>query len=123
MIISIQKIDPNSIVKSGKQGYLYCVTDPPHPQGETRGDRKKKYVYMHRAVMENELGRYLKPGEEVDHNDRNVTNNEPSNLTLRLVGEHQREHAFNGNSFWEKSPRNKPKNASALEVIRIFLDS
>jgi hypothetical protein len=117
----IQKIDWDSIVKSGEQGYQYCVTDPPHPQGESRGDRKRKYVYLHRAVMENELGRYLKPGEEVDHKDGDVTNNDPSNLELRHAGEHQREHALNGNSFWKKSPRNKPKDASVTRVLRLYV--
>lgn len=117
----IQRIVPGSVVKSGEQGYLYCETDPPHPQAESRGDRKRKYVYLHRAVLENELGRYLKPGEEVDHKDGDVTNNDPSNLVLRHLGEHQREHALNGNPFWETSPRNKPKDASAMEVIRLFL--
>jgi hypothetical protein len=118
-----QKIDWDSIVKSGEQGYLYCVTDPPHPKGEKRGDRNKKYVYLHRAVMENELGRYLEDGEEVDHKDKDVTNNEPSNLILRVQGEHQREHALNGNSFWEKSPRNKPKKASEISVVTAFIHS
>jgi len=118
----IQKIDQDSIVKSGEQGYQYCVTDPVHPKGEKRGDRDKKYVYLHRAVMENELGRYLEDGEEVDHKDGDVTNNDPSNLRLRNVGEHQREHANNGNSFWEKSPMNKPKReASTVAVVRKFM--
>jgi len=117
----IQRIVPGSIVKSGEQGYLYCETDPPHPQAEERGDRKRKYVYLHRAVLENELGRYLKDGEEVDHKDGDVTNNDPSNLVLRHLGEHQREHALNGNEFWKTSPRNKPKDASVMEVIRLYL--
>jgi len=72
--------------------------------------------------MENELGRYLEDGEEVDHKDGDVTNNDPSNLRLRNVGEHQREHANNGNSFWEKSPMNKPKReASTVAVVRKFM--
>ena len=117
----IQKI--LDIVKGGSQKYKYCVTDPPHPFGEVRKDRKKKYVYLHRAVIENELGRYLKPGEEVDHKDKDVTNNDPSNLQLRIVGEHQREHAHNGNHFWETSPKNKSKKASALSVVELYLKS
>jgi len=117
----LQKIDRDSIVKSGEQGYLYCVTDPDHPHGERRPDRDRKYVYLHRAVMENQLGRYLKPGEEVDHKDGDVTNNDPSNLVLRANGEHQRDHALHGNPFWEKSPENKPKKASAIGVVSTYL--
>jgi len=121
MAKQLQKIDQDSIVKSGEQGYLYCTTEPPHPHGEKRGDRDKRYVYLHRAVMENTLGRYLKPEEEVDHIDGNKTNNDPSNLKLRMRGEHQREHAENGNDFWKTSPRNKPKDASTMQVVRLFI--
>jgi len=116
----IQKIDWDSVVKSGEQGYLYCVTDPPHPHGERRKDRDRKYVYLHRAVMENHLGRYLETEEEVDHKDGDFANNDVSNLIVRKKGEHQREHALNGNPFWEKSPKNKPRDAS---VVSIYLTS
>jgi hypothetical protein len=119
----LQKIDRDSIVKSGEQGYLYCVTEPEHPNGEKRSDRDRKYVYLHRAVMENQLGRYLKPGEEIDHKDGDVTNNDPSNLVLRHLGEHQRDHALHGNPFWKKSPENKPKEASTLGVVGKYFGS
>lgn len=121
MAKTIHKIDWDSVVNSGGQGYQYCVTDPPHPHGERRGDRKRKYVYVHRAVLENKLGRYLEPGEEADHVDGNTRNNDPSNLVLRRLGEHQRQHAENGNHFWKKSPRNKPKKASSMNVVSMFL--
>lgn len=107
------KINPDSVVKANGLGYYYCTTTPPHPKGETRGDRKKKYVYLHRAVMEQKLGRYLKPDEQVDHKDGNKANNSPKNLELIKRGPHQKEHTLRGNHFWKKSPRNKPRKKKA----------
>ena len=109
-------IDDGSTVKASKQGYLYCTTTPPHPFGEKRKDRKKKYIYLHRAVMEQELGRYLEPMEQVDHKDKDKTNNSPSNLRLVNFKDHQRDHATDGkNKFWEKSPRTKKRSKKASE--------
>lgn len=108
----LHKIVPGSIVKATKGGYYYCTTDPEHPYGEKRSDRKKKYVYLHRALMEIKLGRYLKDEEQVDHKDGDKSNNEPSNLVLVTRGPHQKDHVDRGNHFWKKSPRNKPKNKS-----------
>ena len=113
----IFEIDPDSIVKATKGGYQYCTTTPPHPFGEQRGDRKKKYIYYHRAVKEQELGRFLKPHEQVDHKDGDKTNNNPSNLILTELGTHQKDHADNGNSFWKKSPMNKPKHKKASDEM------
>ena len=120
----IHKIVPCSIVKATKGGYLYCETDPPHPYGEKRKDRKKKYVYLHRAKKEIELGRYLKDDEQVDHKDKDKENNEPSNLVLVTRGPHQKDHVSRGNHFWKKSPRNKKKRkkkASTIMVNRVLL--
>jgi hypothetical protein len=110
MAEKIFEIDENSKVKATKGGYYYCTTTPPHPHGEKR---KKKYIYLHRAVMEQSLGRYLDPEEQVDHKDGDKSNNDISNLVLKKRGPHQRDHAHNGNHFWKKSPRNKPKNKTA----------
>lgn len=123
----LHKIEPDSIVKATKGGYYYCTTDPPHPFGERRKDRKKKYIYLHRAVMEKELGRYLKDDEQVDHKDGNKSNNKPSNLVLVMRGPHQKDHVDRGNHFWKKSPRNKPhkksrkKKASVEMINRVLL--
>ena len=122
MASKLFEIDPDSIVKATRGGYLYCTTTPPHPYGECRRDRNKKYVYLQRAIMERELGRYLEPGEQVDHKDGDKTNNEPSNLVLTKRGPHQKDHADNrGNHFWKKSPMNKPrkKKASSGAVLRV----
>lgn len=118
----LHEIDPDSIVKATKEGYLYCTTTPTHPFGEKRKDRKKKYIYLHRAVMERELGRYLEPDEQVDHKDGDKTNNKPSNLILVKRGPHQKDHVDRGNHFWKKSPRNKPRKEkdSSEAVFRVI---
>lgn len=116
------EIDKDSIVKATKEGYLYCCTIPPH--GEIRGDRNKRYIYYHRALMEQKLGRFLKPEEQIDHKNGDKTDNRLSNLVLKLHGEHQRDHANNGNSFWKTSPLNKPGvKRKARRVIARFLET
>jgi len=118
------KINYDDVVKATKEGYLYVTTTPPHKFGEVRNDRKKRYVYLHRAVKEKELGRYLTPDEQVDHKDKNKRNNDPSNLELVIQGEHQKDHVARGNHFWKKSPRNKPqkKKASTEMVQRVLFN-
>lgn len=121
------EIDEDSIVKASKQGYLYCTTTPPHPYGEKRKDRKKVYIYLHRAVMEQNLNRYLEQHEQVDHLDKDKTNNDLSNLRLVNFKDHQRDHATDGkNQFWKHSPRTKPRKKNASDsiyrVILAFLD-
>jgi len=56
-----------------------------HPYCSNHG-----YVHKHRLVMEERLGRYLKPEEEVHHLDGNKKNNKISNLLLCKNGEHQK---------------------------------
>lgn len=46
-----------------------------------------------RVLMERKLGRELLPEEDVHHIDGNKSNNDLSNLEVRLHGEHQREHS------------------------------
>jgi len=110
------EIDKNSIIKATKGGYYYCCTIPPHKYGEVRGDRNKKYIYLHRALLEQKLNRYLKPEEQSDHKDGNKEHNVPSNLELKTLGEHQKSHSERGNHFWKKSPRNKPGRAAAVAM-------
>ena len=134
MAKKIFEIDDDSIVKATKGGYLYCTTTPPHPYGEKRKDRKKKYIYLHRAIMEQALGRYLKPEEQVDHEDKNKTNNSIKNLTLVKCGPHQKDHVDRGNHFWKTSPLNKPNSKrkkkkatfskeAVWEVLQIFFNN
>ena len=46
----------------------------------------------HRKVMAAELGRPLLPNEVVHHKDRNVRNDDPSNLVVMDRSEHARLH-------------------------------
>lgn len=118
------EIEGDSKVKAGSNGYYYVCTDPPHPYGEVRGDRKKKYIYLHRALLEQKLGRYLENHEQAHHIDDNKENNIPSNLELKELGDHQKEHAHK-TKFWKASPMNKPKRkikkASIIRVVGLFL--
>ena len=119
------KIDKDSTITgtgAGEGGYQYCTTTPPHPHGEKRPDRKKRYIYLHRVIMENHLGRLLKNWEEVHHKDEDPTNNALSNLILSDNRKHQRQHSKK-TKFWKKSPENKPKAATVQRVIQAYLGS
>ena len=107
--MALFEIDKDSIVKGSGEGYKYCCTIPEHKYGERRGDRDKRYIYLHRAILEKKLGRYLRSGEQADHKDGNKNNNDPSNIVLKNLGEHQKDHTTRGNHFWTKSPKNKKK--------------
>ena len=68
----------NSNWKGGKRidnGYI-CIYKPDHPFANGN------YVYEHRFIMEQHLGRYLKPEERVHHIDSNKINNRIENLIL-----------------------------------------
>jgi hypothetical protein len=110
------------IVASG-DGHLYCTTTPDHPYGESRSDRKKKYVYYARAKMELHIGRFLEENEEVHHKDEDPSNNAISNLVLTNKEDHARDHSKK-KKFWKKSPENKPskkKKSAALRVAHAWL--
>lgn len=113
----IFEIDPDSIVKGTSNGYYYCTTTPVHPYGESRSDRQKKYIYLHRAILEQKLGRYLNSDEQADHEDGDKENNDPSNIVLRMIGPHQKSHVNRGNHFWTKSPRNKKRAKETLSSM------
>jgi transposase-like protein len=65
-------------------GYLQ-VHIPDHPEADARG-----YVFQHRLVMEQMVGRSLRPEERVHHKNHVKTDNRPENLDL-FAGD--REHA------------------------------
>jgi hypothetical protein len=122
-------IDPDSEIKASGNGYKYVTTTPDHPHGEKgrKGDHDKKYVYLHRALKELQMGKYLDPAVwEVHHKDRNPKNNALSNLEVVKFKEHQRDHALTNNKFWKKSPRTKPRKksrkASVYNVVIAFLE-
>ncbi len=56
------------------------------------GYNKKGNVKEHRYIMEQYIGRKLKPEEIVHHIDGDKTNNEISNLKIMTRGEHSRLH-------------------------------
>lgn len=72
------KID--RIVSAG--GYDYAAVQN-HPNSNSNG-----YVYHHRIVMENNIGRLLNNNEVVHHINGNKKDNRIENLMLMGVGEH-----------------------------------
>ena len=68
-----------------------------------------KYVYEHRYVAEQKLGRKLKPKEVIHHIDGNKTNNDPDNIEVypshsahmknHLTSERAREIGVLGNGY------------------------
>jgi len=75
------------------KGYIY-IRIPEHPMATSTG-----YVYEHRVVMENKLGRLLKSTEVVHHIDGNRRNNAIDNLELLTADEHARVHALQKKKF------------------------
>jgi hypothetical protein len=74
-------------MKVGASGYVR-LHKPDHPHANKAG-----YVYEHRYVMEQKIGRLLKREEIVDHIDRNRSNNAPENLRLHESrGQHVKDH-------------------------------
>lgn len=69
-----------------EKGYMR-VLRPKHP-AENHG-----YVYMHRLVMEDYLGRYLKPWEVIHHINEIKLDNRIENLYLCTSPEHSRIHS------------------------------
>ncbi len=75
-----RKIDKNL-------GYVR-VYAPMHPEANTRG-----YVYEHRLIAEQMLGRRLAPGEVVHHKNRIRWDNSEENLQVMTQEEHTHHHA------------------------------
>ena len=79
------------VVKKGK--YLYAIV-PEHPK-----TTRNNYVLHHRVIMENFLGRVLKPNEIVHHIDENKHNNDILNLELMTKREHAQHHHPKGRTW------------------------
>ena len=70
------------------QGYR-MIYMPTHPDAEKSGG----YVFEHRLVMEQVMGRPLAAGEEVHHVNEVRNDNRPENLELLTKSEHMAHHA------------------------------
>jgi hypothetical protein len=60
-----------------ESGYILVKAPADHPHKTKAG-----YIREHRLVMEQKLGRYLLPTEDVDHLNGVKTDNRPENLQL-----------------------------------------
>lgn len=96
-------------------GYIR-VYAPDHPRAKAN---VSDYVFEHILVMEKKLGRYLKPGEVVDHYpDETKSNNHPDNLVLRSSnGEHRKAHHEKGKRVAEVEAENAELRAE-IERLR-----
>lgn len=106
-------------VHAGSNGYMYVQTDPIHPKALKLSDRKARYVYEHRVVLENHLGRLLNDEEfeQVNHINGDKSDNILSNLELKVRGPHQHDHALSDNHFWENSPMNKKRSSENILIM------
>lgn len=68
-------------------GYVRVYV-PEHPEANTRG-----FVYEHRLIAEQMLGRRLKKGEIVHHKNRKRWDNREENLVVMDEKEHAKHHA------------------------------
>lgn len=73
-------------------GYV-LVYEPNHPSAMT-SENWSGYVYEHRLVAENTIGRLLNENEEVHHLDLNRANNCPSNLLILEKSQHMKLHVW-----------------------------
>ena len=76
-----------------RSGYAYIYA-PEHPEANTRG-----YVYEHRVVAEQKIGRRLEKNEVVHHKDEVRSNNDPNNLEVMDRKEHARFHNMGKRMF------------------------
>jgi hypothetical protein len=80
----------NPMFKGGERvsNYGYkLVYKPKHPNARSDG-----YMFEHRYVMSEHLGRPLEKWEVVHHKDENKQNNDISNLEIMTLEEHQKHH-------------------------------
>lgn len=86
-------------VRDGRSPYKYVTVDG-------------QIVREHRHVMEQVLGRKLKPNEVVHHKDGNKKNNSPDSLEVLEWSEHSREHYY----------QREPNKATSISIACYALD-
>lgn len=65
-----------------KDGYVFVSAPAGHPFAPKLAGKNIGRIYEHRLVIEQKLGRYLQPGEVVDHLDSLHLHNHPDNLRV-----------------------------------------
>jgi hypothetical protein len=67
------------------RGYIQTTVPKETPGAKKHTQANVWYMYEHRYIMQNYLGRALLPSEGVHHKDGNKTNNAIENLELRRI--------------------------------------
>jgi len=80
-------IDLTAVKTYNHKGYKVAYV-PEHPLAQANGTRA-----VHRLVIENNLGRYLRSSESVHHKNTNKQDNALENLQLLTASEHSKLHA------------------------------
>ena len=115
----MKRLGINSIRKPGYRfnhsGYK-LIFKPEHPNSTNGG-----YIREHRLVMENYLGRYLKPNEDIHHINGIKTDNRIENLQVMTKSQHSKiESKGDKNGFYGKKhtleSRMKIKEARKKQV-------
>lgn len=81
-----QRGERNASYNGGRRinhnGYVMVTAPTGHPYAKIYGNKKTGWIFEHRLVLEQSLGRYLLPEEKVDHIDGLTLHNHPDNLRL-----------------------------------------